>query len=605
MLCHNPTSISMVCENEAVAVLYGSQTGNAQDLAERIWRESKRFYFKTTVQALDEYNVLELINEKCVIFVCSTTGQGEEPDNMKSFWKFLLRKNLPPNILDNVKFAVFGLGDSSYAKFNFVAKRLYKRLLQLGAKPILPLGLGDDQHDLGYDGAADPWMENLWENLLLSYPLPPRIEPLPRNSTIMPRWDVITSFGSNRRPNQQSIYYSTRKSTDFVSVVLENRRLTSHNHFQDVRLIKFACENQKYVPGDVFVFRPKNLSWQVEEFKKVLSSNGVIIPPETVIAVSKNDQNVPVPEVLKYEVTFEQLCSEYFDLMAIPRRYTFNVLAQLTDSELEREKCLEFTTAEGQTDLYSYTYKPRRNIVEVLSDFPNATKNLTLDKLLEIVPPIKPREFSIASSNQVHHNEVHILLAVVRYKTKLVKERFGLGSNCLAGLRSGDSVTSWIKKGSFKFSKDYERPVIMVGPGTGVAPFRSYAFERYVENNSNPKNLILFYGCRHPKHDFLCKEDFEFLAEQKRLSFIPAFSREGETKVYVQDKIIENKLLVWEALQKDAFIFVAGNARNMPQGVRQAFIEVIRECGVMTLENATHYVENMEKSGRYQIECWS
>ncbi|KAG5887436.1 hypothetical protein JTB14_003288 [Gonioctena quinquepunctata] len=527
--------------------MYGSQTGNAQDFAERIWRESKRFYFRSIVKALDEYNISELINEKCVIFVCSTTGQGEEPDNMKSFWKFMLRKNLPSHVLSNLKYAVFGLGDSGYAKFNFVAKRLHKRLLQLGADAFLPLGLGDDQHDLGYDGAGDPWTEDLWKKLLLIHPLPKGVYPLPNDSRILPRWNAITSF-TGQTSFQQSIYYSTRQTTDFTATLLENRRLTSPDHFQDVRLIRYSCENIEYAPGDVFVVRPRNLQCQIEEFKKVLSSNGVEIPPNTVITISQNDPNISVPEVLKYEVTFEQLCSEYFDLLSIPRRYTFSVLAQLTDSELEREKCLEFTKAEGQNDLYTYTYKQRRNIVEVLGDFPNATKKLTLNMLLEMIPPIRPREFSIASNSKVHPNEVHILLAVVKYKTKLVKERLGLGSNYLAALEKGDELSARIKKGSFRFPKNPDTPVIMVGPGTGVAPFRNYAFERFADHKSDEKNSILFFGCRHSQKDYLCKEDFEFLSKEKKLSFILACSREGDKKVYVQDKILANSSLVWELL---------------------------------------------------------
>lgn len=189
-------------------------------------------------------------------------------------------------------------------------------------------------------------------------------------------------------------------------------------------------------------------------FKDVLSSNDVIIPAETTVTVSEKTVEMPVPEVLKEKVTFQQLCEEYFDLSAIPRRYIFNVLAQITDSDLEREKCIEFTTAEGQEELYSYTNRPKRNIVEVLQDFPHATKNLTLDLMFEIIPPIKPREFSIASSFKTTNNELHILVAVVKYKTKLVKERLGLCSNYLATLKPGDKVSVWLKKGSFQFPQD-------------------------------------------------------------------------------------------------------------------------------------------------------
>ena len=123
-----------------VTTLYGSQTGTAQDISEQIWRESKKFYFKGSVMAMDDYDVRKLIDEKVCVFVCSTTGQGDEPDNMKKFWKFLLRKNLPADSLRNLHFGVVGLGDSSYSKFNFVAKRLHKRLIQLGATPLLSAG---------------------------------------------------------------------------------------------------------------------------------------------------------------------------------------------------------------------------------------------------------------------------------------------------------------------------------------------------------------------------------------------------------------------------------------------------------------------------------
>lgn len=158
--------------NRRLTILYGSQTGTAQDVAERIYRESKLYHFNGPVQSMDCYDVKNLIKEIFVIFVCSTTGQGDEPDNMKLFWKFLLRENLPRDSLSGLKFGVLGLGDSSYHKFNFVAKRLVKRLSQLGGKEILPIGLCDDQHDLGASVVYFPWISDLWTTLLNLCPLP-------------------------------------------------------------------------------------------------------------------------------------------------------------------------------------------------------------------------------------------------------------------------------------------------------------------------------------------------------------------------------------------------------------------------------------------------
>lgn len=172
-----------------LTILYGSQSGWAQDLAELIWRESKKYHFVGHVLPMDKYDVRSLISEELVVFVCSTTGQGEEPDNMKSFWKFLLRKSLPSDSLIGMRFAVIGLGDSSYQKFNFVAKRLNRRLLQLGAKEIVPIGLCDEQHDLGLSAVSIPWISSLWNKLLTICPLPKGLNVLDESPRTF-RWKI-------------------------------------------------------------------------------------------------------------------------------------------------------------------------------------------------------------------------------------------------------------------------------------------------------------------------------------------------------------------------------------------------------------------------------
>lgn len=177
--------------DRTLTILYGSQTGTAQDLAEYVWRESKRFYFTGTVTSMDKYNIPDLINERFMVFVCSTTGQGDEPDNMKSFWKCLLRKSLPSDLLNGLHCAVLGLGDSSYEKFNFVAKRLNKRLQQLGAKILIPIGLCDDQHDLGPSAIYNNWLNDLWNELKLYAPLSNGLTPLNETPREF-RWNIKT-----------------------------------------------------------------------------------------------------------------------------------------------------------------------------------------------------------------------------------------------------------------------------------------------------------------------------------------------------------------------------------------------------------------------------
>lgn len=208
-----------------LTILYASQTGTAQDLAEYIWRESKRYHFIGTVMAMDKYDVTQLIEEEFVVLVCSTTGQGEEPDNMKAFWKFLLRKSLPLDSLCGVNCAVLGLGDSGYEKFNFVAKRLNRRLQQLGANILIPIGLCDDQHDLGPSAVYDSWLNDLWKELLLHAPLPAGLAPLletPRQF----RWniDIGKSSGTDCSQRIGNIYTNYRDAifdkTTFKTTVI-------------------------------------------------------------------------------------------------------------------------------------------------------------------------------------------------------------------------------------------------------------------------------------------------------------------------------------------------------------------------------------------------
>lgn len=220
-----------------LTVLYGSQTGTAQDLAEYIWRESKRFHFTGPVLPLDKYNVHDLIDERLVVFVCSTTGQGEEPDNMKAFWKFLLRKSLPTDSLRSLHCAVLGLGDSGYEKFNFVAKRLNKRLQQLSANILLPVGLCDDQHDVGPSAVYEQWIADLWTELSVMLPLPHPLQALPETPRQF-RWQVeaIESNGNIATDMDADIYENhcdavfndtAFNTTIIVSVTLPNKLLQS------------------------------------------------------------------------------------------------------------------------------------------------------------------------------------------------------------------------------------------------------------------------------------------------------------------------------------------------------------------------------------------
>ncbi|XP_073334568.1 NADPH-dependent diflavin oxidoreductase 1 [Pagrus major] len=587
-------------------VLYGSQTGTAQDTAQRIARQGRRRHLQVQVLPLDTYNVANLISEPLVIFVCATTGQGDPPDNMKNFWRFIFRKSLPVGSLSRLDCAVLGLGDSSYPKFNFVAKKLHKRLMQLGASTLLPVGLADDQHDLGSDAVIDPWLTSLWGKVFALYPSLADVIPLREDEALPPTYtchfldDVKEETEDRLRiPTEQTV---PSQSHPFPSRLVSNRRVTDMSHFQDVRHIEFDItgSNIEFAAGDVVMMFPCNAPEDVQEFCQLLR-----LDPEARFTLRATDSTA-VPARLPQPCTVRHLVERYLDIAAVPRRSFFELLSTFATNELELEKLVEFSSAAGQEDLHSYCNRPRRTALEVLADFPHTTAELKVDNLLDLFPEIQPRSFSIASSLQAHPQRLQILVAVVRYKTKMFKPRQGLCSTWLASLNpeQGDVyVPLWVKKGTMRFPKEKDTPVIMVGPGTGVAPFRSALQERIAEGkNAN----VLFFGCRSESKDFFFRSDWEEMMKAGHLHLFTAFSRDQEEKVYVQQRVRENAELLWDLIaNRGGCFYIAGNAKQMPASVCDALKEAFQQEGGVSAEDAEQMLTAMERTGQFQSETWS
>ncbi|XP_040575342.1 NADPH-dependent diflavin oxidoreductase 1 [Lepeophtheirus salmonis] len=579
-------------------ILYGSQSGTAQEVAERVGREGRRIHYVTDVKAMDEYDVRQLPTEERVVFVASTTGQGDEPDNMKSFWKFLLRKNLPGDSLKSLQFGVLALGDSSYQKYNYVGKKLYRRLLQLGGTSCQPLGLCDEQHDLGHDFVIDPWLGALWNILLRMDPLPPGLDIV--DSTVLPPSKYIVDMNTKKQGDEiletNPIF---NKENPYYASVTKCERVTSENHFQDTRLIELNIDNSGIVtrPGDVCNVQPENSEENVDFFFRIFPQ----FERTNNISLRQNPEtNIKLPSERQYGtlLTIEDYVRKYLDIQGIPRRYFFELLSHFTKDELEKEKFREFNSAGGQQDLYEYCNRPRRNILETLYDFQlHTVPNIPFDYLFDLIPPIKPRSFSIASPGS--DSKIEILVAVVRYKSSLVEPRKGLCSTWLSRLTPlNDEIPIWITSGTFKFPNE-SIPKIMVGPGTGIAPFRSYL----LSNSSSPLPVALFFGCRGESKDYYFEKDWAYLKKCKDFSFHVAFSRDTESKVYVQHLIKKEKERVKDIiLEKNGFFFIAGNAKQMPDQVRDALKYVLDECGV---EDPEEYVKTMELKNRFQTETWS
>ncbi|XP_006062611.2 NADPH-dependent diflavin oxidoreductase 1 isoform X4 [Bubalus bubalis] len=502
-------------------VLFGSQTGTAQDVSERLGREARRRQLSCRVEALDSYPVVNLINEPLVIFVCATTGQGDPPDNMKNFWRFIFRRSLPSTALCQMDFAVLGLGDSSYAKFNFVAKKLHRRLLQLGGSALLPMCLGDDQHELGPDAAIDPWLQDLWEKVLGPHPVPlnPDLSPpgvlWPSKFTLQFLKDTPSSGPEELCAAGTDPQGPPSELQPFLAPMVSNQRVTGPSHFQDVRLIEFDISGSgiSFAAGDLVLIQPENTASHVQQFCQVLG-----LDPEQ-----------------------------------------------------------------------HFTLQPREP-----------------DYLLDLLPLIRPRAFSIASSLRAHPSRLQILVAVVQYQTRLREPRRGLCSSWLASLDPAQGpvrVPLWVRSGGLTFPKTPDVPVIMVGPGTGVAPFRAAIQERVAQGETGN---VLFFGCRRRDQDFYWEAEWEQLQARGCLTLVTAFSREQEQKVYVQHRLRALGPLVWELLDgRGAHFYLAGNAKYMPADVCDTLLSIFREEGGLSGPDAAAYLAQLQRTLRFQTETWA
>uniref|UniRef100_A0A915ISR7 NADPH-dependent diflavin oxidoreductase 1 n=1 Tax=Romanomermis culicivorax TaxID=13658 RepID=A0A915ISR7_ROMCU len=593
-------------------IVFASQTGTAEDIAQRIYRQTKCRNFKSKCRSFDAFNFFDdsvIGNVSYFLFIVSTCGQGEMPDSLQATWKKLLRRNLPPSLLKNISFAVLGLGDSSYQKFNFAAKKFHRRLIQLGANSFQPLALADDQDEFGADSVTDKFIEEFWVFLKRAWLYPLDLSVV---NTYIPSCCEIC-FSND---NTNVLTYTPVQSGWKTILILENERLTPADHFQDTRLIKLANSGFKYDPGDVVVVRPKNLRENVELFMQICP-NIDYLTPFSLLAPTEQINSFLANFKPPFRANFKFYLENYFDLQAIPKKLFFEILTEFSEDEPERGKLQEFCSSKHLDDYISYCIRPKRTIVETMMDFPLTVNRVPMNFWFDLLPSIRPRSFSIASSPLQHKNQIHILLAVVKYKSSvLVKPRLGLCSNFLARRKMGDEIYVTIKKGSMDFGEtDLEDrpPYIMIGPGTGVAPFRSFLNSRLASLTDEVHDIgaksfcqdILIFGCRNKNADFYFECEYKKMTNIVHL--LTAFSRDQKRKIYVQNTIRDNgKWIADLILTRKARIFIAGNAKQMPQDVKEAIKYCLAESGSLgDKSDLETYMVDLEKTNRLQTETWS
>ncbi|KAL1759766.1 hypothetical protein FB107DRAFT_204590 [Schizophyllum commune] len=574
-------------EERSLLILYATETGNSQDCADRIARECRRIAFQCRVVSVDEYDLSSLLTEPLVIFVISTSGSGREPRTASPLFNLLLRADLPHDLFDELSFTVFGLGDSAYEKFCWPAKVLNARLRGLGAHEILARGEGDDQHTMGIDGALEPWMAKLLDALLALYPLPeetsiagptsrppPRVTFKPSETSDLPLPDPLAT------------------NPDYFNATLSvNRRLTAEDWWQDVR-------HFDYLPGDAAVVHPEAAPADVEVF---LSLMGWADQADERLGLVHAQKDQTLPSFLPPVSTLRTLFTRYLDFNAVPRRGFFVWLRHFATDELERERLDEFL-GDGD-DLYDYTTRVRRTIAEVLADF----RHLRIPKeyIFDVFPPLRPREFSIASSIERHPRNIHLCIAIVKYRTKLKVPRRGVCTSWLVGLPIGAALRMRIHRGLIELPPPTV-PVICVGPGTGIAPMRAVIEERVA---AAATDNTLSFGCRSAFKDEHYAEEWAAYAKEGHLTYRVARSRdgpEGAARVYVQDLMREDARRLWELVgEREGRVFISGSSNKMPAAVRGALAHAAETYGDLSAEAAKAYVEKMERDGRLVEECWS
>lgn len=643
-------------------ILYGSETGNSQDVAEEVGRLAERLRFDTTVLDLDSVQLRDLLKYTFVVFALSTTGQGEMPQNARSFWKTLLSGALRPGILRRLRFTSFGLGDSSYPRYNVAHRMLCGRLTQLGASSFCERGEGNEQHPEGHSAGFREWIVQLKQSMLEAFPLPDGVQALGDDEFLEPRWKLsiagqdsdsngtLRSDGTVMVSNTvESFATPTSKSDDkellpsaapipvkdsYNADIVANDRVTSTDHFQDVRLLDLRLDrNYSYSPGAVAVIYPKNFPSDVDEFAKLMHWEDVVDKPIEIVTTRESAQGqAATPSPLRHlnlqstKLTLRWLLENVIDIMSIPRRSFFANLAYFAgssneDEEFQKERLLELANPELIDELWDYTTRPKRTILEVMMDF--TTIQIPWQYALSVLPLMHGRQFSIASGGDLKQDpegrtKVQLLVAIADPPSPIIKwrRRYGVCTRYIVTLQPGQMINVGMQQGYLDVQPtELEAPVIMIGPGTGVAPMRAMAQQRYAwsqdhANKSPGKRLegdILVFGCRGKDTDYFFQEEWDHLSRNEGLRVCTAFSRDKtEPRSYVQDQIRQHADIMFKAIHELAGrIYVCGSSGNMPKGVREAFLDILVEQSAnMSREEAEAYLDGMEKAGRYKQETW-
>ncbi|HFL5520084.1 TPA: NADPH-dependent assimilatory sulfite reductase flavoprotein subunit [Salmonella bongori] len=542
-----------VAEIPGVTLISASQTGNARRVAEALRDDLLAVNLNVTLVNAGDYKYKQIASEKLLVVVTSTQGEGEPPEEAVALHKFLFSKKAPA--LKNTAFAVFSLGDTSYEFFCQAGKDFDSKLAELGGKRLLDRV----DADVEYQAAAAQWRARMVE-------------------VLRSRTPVVTPAQSVTSGAVNEIHTSPyTKEAPLSASLAVNQKITGRNSEKDVRHIEIDLGDSGlcYQPGDALGVWYQNDPALVNEIVELLWLKGD--EPVTV-----NDKRLPLSEALQW----------YFELTV----NTANIVE--TYATLTRSETL-MPLVGDKTQLQRYA--AATPIVDMLRFSP---AQLEADALVGLLRPLTPRLYSIASSQAEVGNEAHITVGVVRYDIE-GRARAGGASSFLADRVEEDGeVRVFIEyNDNFRLPEEPQTPVIMIGPGTGIAPFRAFMQQRAADDV--PGKNWLFFGNPHFTEDFLYQVEWQRYVKEGVLSRIDlAWSRDQKEKIYVQDKLREQGAELWRWINDGAHIYVCGDANRMAKDVEQVLLEVIAEFGGMDLESADEYLSELRVERRYQRDVY-
>jgi sulfite reductase (NADPH) flavoprotein alpha-component len=549
-----------------LAILFGSQSGNAESLSKRICKEAQKRGYETTVESLEKGSPAMLAQKNCVLIVTSTWGEGHPPDNAAAFWEDL--KNENDIKLPELAYSVLALGDTNYQNFCGFGKAVDRRLEELGAMRIFERV----DCDVDYDDPAARWQNGVFEAL---EKLPPQSDTPSLNGSAS-----TSSNGLEPSPTTNAGSYSRRKP--FPGRLLVNCRLTGQDSQKDTRHYEICLNGSglTYEAGDALGIVPSNSADLVEEILRALEFDG--------------EEEVTSPDGTKMPIRLA-LLREYE--VRSPNRDFLKAIAEHQSAD---QHFKDLVRADVRTELDKFLWG--REIIDFLVDAPGV--RFEPEEFVGLLRNLQPRLYSIASSHKAYPGQVHLTVNTLRYESN-GRHRKGVCSNFLAeGAGKDTPVPLFIQSSKhFRLPQNGDVPIIMVGPGTGIAPFRAFLQERKVIG-AKGRNW-LFFGMQRSRCDFLYKDELETMQRDNVLTRLDtAFSRDQDFKVYVQHRMLESAKELWNWLEQGAHFYVCGDASRMAKDVDEALHKIVSTAGEKTVDAAAEYIQKLKSEKRYQRDVY-